>query len=246
MLAAAQLNAASVITNQPLSDQPDYRNNSPDASLPTTSSPQDIWRFNNRVQIMTDPDNANIIGTKSSFTDVVNLTSHTAVTSDPDYNITTTTLNSITPNFEVSDFATVAIDVDRLGASTRIDGYYTINLTTTSGTFVATSDIATLLDGSLAGNSTAMRNNVVTAWNTITWDVDPFASGGIIYNDISSLDITFHSELLGANDGTEGRSSWFNFDTNGIEYTAQTIPEPASLALLGLGGFALVARKRRS
>ncbi len=82
-----------------------------------------------------------------------------------------------------------------------------------------------------------------TLSSTWTGEYVDFLNGGSSYTNIgTSLDdvVAIEFELLGTST-TNGNN---RFDNIGIEIESSLIPEPASLALFGLGGLALLRRRR--
>ncbi|WP_168442072.1 sulfatase-like hydrolase/transferase [Pontiella desulfatans] len=153
-----------------------------------------------------------------------NLLNDTAVTSDPDYNPATTKLTAITPDFVSGSI--VLASTANLDPLTQIDAFYTITITTTGATFSATSGTATILDGSRKGSS-AMNNAViadaVASFNTaLSWDTDPFAAGGLTYDSISSIEVTYSVNTIVPNSGASN-TSWCTLKSMPINYTAETV-----------------------
>jgi arylsulfatase A-like enzyme len=194
----------------------------PDASMPTEENEQ--YRYdsaNQRVQIQT-ASTTSASNDTSSFTAPINIFSHASVTNDADYHPATTTLDAIIPGFGTTDFA-YAGTLELRGQAQVINGWYEITLDTAGGTFKATSGTANLFDGAPADNA-ALEQLLITAWNSISWDTDPFAGGGITYADINSISIEFFHETLVPN--TTDAAAWFNFNSATIGYTAVTMGAP--------------------
>lgn len=153
-----------------------------------------------------------------------NLLNDASVTTDPDYNPSTTKLMAITPNFSSSSFALAA--TANLDSSAQIDAFYTITITTTGGTYTATSGMASILDGSLAGQNTTAINAMVAAFNApLSWDVNPFVGAGIVYDSIAAIDVVYTVNTIEPNDGATG-TTWFTLKSMPIEYTAETVYTP--------------------
>jgi len=196
----------------------------PSTAIPTSGSEK--WRYNGGkkfVQIQTDPDTA-VAGDSSSFTAPITLTNHAAVITNADYNVATTTLDAISPNFNTGDIAYVAIL--KLIGSAKVDSWYVVTIDSVGGTYSATSGVANLFASNVPADNEAQ---IVAAWNTLTWDTDPFASGGIVYEDINSIGIEwFHYTDQPVTNTTGSAAMWFNFTRATIGYTATLYPESGS------------------
>lgn len=83
--------------------------------------------------------------------------------------------------------------------------------------------------------------NVV--YNKVDGTADVFADGNEVISDITPMYNDPGAEYFnwgsGASDATPGQGYFSN-----VSFSIPTIPEPASLALIGLGGLALLARRR--
>jgi arylsulfatase A-like enzyme len=214
---------AGIVNVGNLLDDPSFTS-IPDAGMPTSGNEQyryDTAAGKERVQIQTSSTTPSTAGDSSSFTASINIFDDTEVTGDGDYDISTTTLDAITPAFSRSDFVySATADLRLPGHDQVINGWYVITLDTLSGIYTATSGVANIFDGDPANNN-AMEDQVISAWNSLIWDSDPFAIGGVVYAEINSIGIEFFHETVVAN--TLDNNAWFNFESATIGYTAETI-----------------------
>ena len=66
------------------------------------------------------------------------------------------------------------------------------------------------------------------------------------YSDLAGLNLFMKQSIHTANNGTTGQTTDALVDFASIDLTTvAAVPEPSSVALLGLGGLALVLRRRR-
>lgn len=207
--------AKTIINVANLLDDPTFTSN-PDPALTTAKAVEQYRYYNERIQIQTDDDTA-VDGDNSSFTAPITLTDDAEVTTNARYNVATTTLDAITPNFQTGTAGINMGSVSRLVGSAEVNGWYIITLDTAGGTYTATSGVANLF---FSNDGVEVQNHIVGQWNTLNWDVDPFASGGIVYQDINDVGIEFfhYSEQAVTNSG--GLAMWFNMYAANIGYTA--------------------------
>ncbi len=219
-----------------LLDDPSFTS-SPDASMPTAGS--ELYRYvasGEKIQFQTSS-NSSVVGDNSSFTAPVNLFDDTVVTGHIDYNPLMTRLISITPNFSDVDISYTGV-VGLYGGIQQFDTWYEITLNTAGGTYTATSGV-----GNVFGDSSSMENELIAAWNTsLSWDTDPFASGGVPYHEINHIGIEwFHTTTV---PNTTDDNAWFNMGSATIGYTARIISStdtnapgiPTSLTAEGQAG----------
>jgi arylsulfatase A-like enzyme len=210
---------AGVVNGASLMESATFTTNPGDPALPTSGF--NLIKFNASKPGVQWSTTASSNGADDETVPLVspNLFNDSEVTSDPGYDPATTKLTSITPNFVSGNFALAS--TSKMDPLTQIDAFYTIAITTTGGTFTATSDTATVLNGSLAGQNTTAINAIVAAFNNLTWDVDPFSGGGLVYDSISGIGVTLTMNTVVPNAGAIG-TSFFTFLGMPIEYTAET------------------------
>ena len=149
-----------------------------------------------------------------------NLFNDSAVVDDPDYNPSTTRLTSVVPNFSGGNFALAGTaDMD---PAVQIDMYYTITISTVDGAYTGNSGVATILDGSLAGQNPTAINAMVPQLNSLSWDVDPFDGSGLIYDGITNISVVVHVDTVVPNDGG-ANTTWVTWKGMPISYTAETV-----------------------
>ncbi len=216
----ASLAQATVISGNSLLEVSVFTSNPSDPELPASGT--DLLKFSASVPGLQWATTVASTASDDYATTLIapNIFNDASVTDDPDYNPTTTRLTAIAPNFESGSFALAA--TANLDALAQIDAFYTITIITTNGTFVATSDTATVLSGALVGQNTTVINAIVSAFNNLAWDVDPFFGGGLVYDSITAIDVAFTMNTIEPNDGATG-TSWFTFKSMPIEYTAETV-----------------------
>ncbi len=213
IIAVSMVQAGPVVVSN-LLDDPSFTNGTPDATMPTSGN--EVWKYNaskERVQLQTST-NTSVVGDSSSFTAPINIFDDVEVVGQPDYDVTKTKLTAITPAFNTADFGLIAV-AGLYNQAQVFNSYYIITLGTTNGTYTATSVVTNLFKGA---SGVEMEENVIAAWNTLTWDVDPFASGGVVYQAITNISIKWFHETVVAN--TTDAGAWFNMDSATIGYTA--------------------------
>jgi len=209
---------ATIIQVSSLLEEPVFSSNPGDPTLPTIGN--NVIKYNNdgiqwatTADSLVSDDDSVLLLSPNLFNDVL-------VTGDPDYDPATTKLTSITPNFISGSIALAS--TANMDANTQIDASYVIVISTTLGTYTAASGVATILDGALGGQNTAALTAMVPLMNTLSWDVDPFAGGGLVYDAITNISVTFSVNTVEPNDGASG-TSWFTLKAMPIKYTAKTV-----------------------
>jgi len=209
--AVGEPEAKTIINVTYLLDDPNFTT-IPDPSLPTTKAVEQYRYFNVRIQLQSDSDTA-APGDSSSFTAPINIMDDAEVVTNARYNVATTTLDAITPNFQATDLAPNMGNL--LSATGEVNGWYVITLDTVGGTYTATSGVANLFFST--DNAETEAHNI-SQWNILNWDADPFASGGIVYQDINDIGIEWFHYTESAPD-TGGKAIWFNMYGATIGYT---------------------------
>jgi hypothetical protein len=182
----------------------------------------DQWRWNN-PGILWETTAANTNVTDNFDAGPVTLTNRTDIIDHPDYDVNQTLMTAISTTWESGDFtyaSTASYDPDHV-----IEAWYTIVITAGSGTFTGTSGIGKIHDGPTrlpSGNNGMLQANLAAAWNTLTWDIDPFAGGGLVFSDIASIDVDFFADTTGPNTNASG-SAWFTMNDSGLEFSASTL-----------------------
>lgn len=237
---------AAVINVSRLLDDPTFTEN-PD-SLPSTSA-RNTWTYDSRdahknVKWIFDASGTDTSTVHSFNAGAINLQDHSEVVDQPGYNVNTTMLTGISANFVNTDFQLSATAV--MGAKAAVEAWYTVTINTSSGTFIGTSEKGLIFDKN-ASNNGASLTALVSAWNQdISWDADPFESGGIIYADILDIDLDIHGQVSSSNSLATGNSYFTIKDVAiGYESSIMAVPEPSSSTLLGLGSLTLSLRRRR-
>jgi hypothetical protein len=185
----------------------------PDTNMPTSGI--EVFRFdagNERVQLQTGSATSGV-GSNSTFSAPIDLTTHTAVTGNPAYDPATTKLEAIVPDINAADLAYAGV-AQLFGGSQDYAGWYLITLDTAGGTYTATSEVANVFLG--ADSGAEMEAHVLEKWNKLTWSSDPFASGGIAYSDINDVSIEWFHETMVAN--TIDTAAWFTMNSATIGY----------------------------
>lgn len=180
----------------------------------------DQWRWSN-PGITWETSSANSGGVQGSFTaGSVTLTSHYNIFAHPMYDAEKLRINGIEPNWDPADFSYVSTSsYDPLHI---LHGWYTATLTTADGSFTATSGLGKLHDGPTrqTHDNSVLQTNLATAWNTpLSWDTDPFSSGGVLLSDIQNIQVVFHASTVAGNTGATG-SSTLTLNRSGIELSA--------------------------
>jgi len=192
----------------------------PDASMPTGGT--DTFKYSgtvgNKVVLYTTIATSTA-SDASSFTAPINIFDDATVTDDPAFASSTAKLTAITPNFVATDTTYFNSAANLIGTAQEINAFYKITLVTTSGSNVATSATANLFDGS-SSSVIDMETKVRTAWNSISWDIDPFASGGVAYQNIESIGIEWFHHTVVANTNAD---TYFILENATIGYTAEVI-----------------------
>jgi len=167
-----------------LLDDPAFTSN-PDAGSLGTVAVSHTWWYNvDKVQFQTG--NGGAVGVTNTFTAPITLTNHTDVVDDPDYDPSTTTLVSIEPNFQASYFNRINDTSD----SGDIRMWYVVTVEAVGGTYKATSGYANPF---ISNDDAVSGAHVAEQWNSLTWDMFPYASG-IFYEDIIDVSIEwFHT-----------------------------------------------------
>ncbi|WP_136078221.1 sulfatase-like hydrolase/transferase [Pontiella desulfatans] len=227
LVVATGLYAGGIQVNN-LLDDPSFTS-PPDGNLPTTGEEMIYYNAGKNggaVQYKTSS-GATAPTSTLSFTAPINLLDDTAVTEDSDYNPSTTKLTAISPNFNVADiaFAGVASFINIATDDQNYQMGYEITLMTTDTNYTATSGLTNIFNTEATSGS-AMEDAVIAAWNTITWDTDPFVDGGITYETITGISIEWKLDVITPN--TVDTAAWFTMESATIGYTAATVYTPPS------------------
>lgn len=153
----------------------------------------------------------------------VTLSSRPEISGHPRYHPRGTRLTGIRTEWEAADFAYAATSSYDPGHV--IEGWYTIVIQTASGTYTGTSGTGHIHDGPTrlpGGNNGQLQANLATAWNTLSWDVDPFTGSGLVFADIASIDIDFYANTTASNAGASF-SSWFTMTDSGLSYSVDIV-----------------------
>lgn len=226
------------VTHVPnLLDDPSFTSN-PMPGMPLKSDgTKEAYRYDDtggeKVQIQTDS-SVSTTNDFSSFTAPINIFDDALVVDDPEYTPATTTLDDIIPAFNVADFALNGV-AGLFDQSQVFNGWYTITLETSNGTFIATSETANLFLGASSG--TEMETHIIEQWNQISWNIDPFSDNGIPYRDILSIEIEFFHKTVVPN--RTDTAAWFIMDSATIGYNVSipdTIPPAAPIGLVAMKG----------
>jgi hypothetical protein len=150
----------------------------------------------------------------------VTLSSHYNLFAHPMYDPQKLRINGIGLDWSAADFSySSTASYDPLHV---LNGWYRITLTTADGNFTATSGIGKLHDGPTRqtdGNGT-LQSNLAAAWNTpLTWDTDPFVSGGMLASEIQNIQVVFYAATETGNAAASG-SSWLTINNSGIFFSA--------------------------
>lgn len=134
--------------------------------------------------------------------------------------------------FRNNDAATVDVTIGGLLAGTYQITTYHLNApnTPTQFDFIKTDSTGTSNTGNFAmglGNTSTFAPTVITT--------------SVVSNGTDDIVLQLDATAIGTGGNTGG---WFGFNGMEIEVAASPIPEPSSLALLGLGGFLFLRRKR--
>ena len=150
----------------------------------------------------------------------VTLSSHYNLFAHPMYDAQKLRINGIDLNWSAADFSYASTaSYDPLHV---LNGWYEITLTTADGSFTATSGIGKLHDGPTrqTNENGTLQVNLAASWNTpLTWDTDPFASGGLRLADIQNIQIVFYADTETGNAAASG-SSWLTINNSGISFSA--------------------------
>jgi arylsulfatase A-like enzyme len=174
------------------------------------------WRWVN-PGIFWETNSANSGSVQDSFAaGSVTLSSHYNIFAHPMYDSEKLRINGVEPDWNASDFSYASTaSYDSLHV---LNGWYTITLTTSDGSFTATSGSGNLHDGPTRQHheNSTLQANLATAWNApLTWDSDPFASGGLLLTDILDIQVTFYADTATGNSNASG-SSYLTLNRSGI------------------------------
>lgn len=176
----------------------------------------DQWRWSN-PGITWETSSANSGSVQDSFTaGSVTLSSHYNIFAHPMYDADKLRINGLETEWDATNFSYASTSsYDPLHV---LNGWYTVTLTTADGSFTATSGIGKLHDGPTrqSHDNAALQANLAAAWNTaLTWDSDPFASGGLRLADIQNIQVVFYANTVAGNAAATG-SSWLTLNNSGI------------------------------
>lgn len=173
----------------------------------------------------------NTIGTYKASYETVDLTTLSGVTSLTNYSPSTAYLY----DFDLFDpwreayWGTLPSDGD-------YELYLELVIDTVAGPdFTATSQ--------KIGRSTFAVNSAGQFGFNLTWDTDPFTGLGVPLSNIN--DITY-SVVMDVNTPTTSGDGWLQmqgFNLRARVATVESVPEPASLLLIGFGGILLLSRR---
>lgn len=186
-------------------------------SLPTTGV--NLWKYttgsNARCTWGSTP--AAIVGESDGFeVPLVDVTTVAEVVNAPFYNPSTAKLTSLNPELLSNSFSVA-------GAGNYISGevlgWYEIVITTISGpVYTATSGSANMI----GSTGTDIRDNMAAAFNTLSWDVDPFSNGGLLLSDIDDISMTVYGEVTVAISSTDSNSLFLNILRMPIGFTVES------------------------
>lgn len=190
----------------------------------TINSP---WRANGgNDNLVFDVNNTNATGFPTASTLGKSLTSEANVLALDGYNPSTTRLTALQFN---------DIFLNTFGSAS--DGSYKFflefDLNTTSGNFRAKSQ--ELLNPWTISGAQSL---------SMTWDTDPFASGGVALNSISSTE--YKLVMFVETPTTDAGTTFLTVDNLSAMYTVTSIPEPSSLMMVAIGFVPYVVRRRRN
>jgi arylsulfatase A-like enzyme len=180
----------------------------------------DQWNWSN-PGITWETSSANTGSVEDSFTaGSVTLSSHYNIFAHPMYDAQKLRIKGLVPNWNAADFTYASTEnYDPLHI---LNGWYTVTLTTADGSFTATSALGKLHDGPTrqTQDDSTLQANLATAWNTsLTWDTNPFASGGLLLSEVLSIQVTFYASTSAGNSAASG-SSFLTLNNSSILMSA--------------------------
>ncbi|QQE12545.1 PEP-CTERM sorting domain-containing protein [Planctomycetota bacterium] len=203
-----------------------------------------IWRpGGNKEQLTTDLKTDGNAGYFNANTIAITLTDDIAITSTPDYDPTTAMLTDIT----INNPSVKSSGILKAGANLSAEIYVEIDINTVGGDqYRVSSTHIPISQGNFPANGTLTLNDTTTWATYSTFDGDPFTgTSGIALSNIDEIKYKWVMRVIAPN--TDGTGTVFvSLDDASATYTVDipAIPEPASLALISLGGLLTLSRRR--
>ncbi len=185
--------------------------------------------------------NGGVTGYRGAFQETIDLTTTGDHVTDPDFDPSTAMLTGLTFNDLTIRNTNAGAAGSDLDANFFVE--FDITLTAAAGGGEYRIKSQTVNDPWTLGGNTTLA--LTMDWQGGIFEGDPFAGGGgILLSDIESIEAKNFVRVVTTNDNGTG-TAFFRIDDVSITYEVTVVPEPSSIALIGLSSLGLIFSRRR-
>jgi hypothetical protein len=128
--------------------------------------------------------------------------------------------------------------VDGFNGAAGLNAYMSMTFEDFHGNVLGTADVTNIASGSVPGADNADAYSNTIAGTGLPWI--PYSVSGLAPNNTAQVLLEFGWTGGGSDNNTGSQSGFASDAALGV-----TVPEPATLGLLGIGGISLLSRRRR-